>query len=89
MKKLTQRVCSHTEPPPPDGNGKKYDICARCATPWRQRKQYSSGHRPNWTLITAPINAVLKFKDDQKKFPMRNPPLFRAVAREFNRLQTA
>lgn len=42
------RVCSHTEPPPPEGRGKKYDICLKClrglkphsivrppASPWR------------------------------------------------------
>lgn len=37
MRKLSRRVCSHTEPPPPEGRGQKYDICFECVVPVRKR----------------------------------------------------
>lgn len=43
MKKLSRRVCSHAEPPPPEGNGQKYDVCDSCKVHPMLRKSKPMG----------------------------------------------
>lgn len=101
MKQVSRRVCSHTEPPPPNGNGRKFDICASCVVHPNKRKASRignlSGHYDPFTMTAMNASGVpyksteLKLSDDPltKRFQIammkKFQPMFDKVHQDYYR----
>lgn len=63
------RVCSHMEPPPPEGNGTLYGLCGRCRQALHERR-YNHPPRDKWGIY---LNGrFCSFEEFTKEFPKYN-----------------
>lgn len=86
--KTSNRVCSHMEPPPPDGNGPLYGLCPYCSVfpvtlPKPQRRATGLGPIRNETLLK------IHFGSNGNNKPIRQPRLFRLAMKEVVRMRRA